>query len=773
MPQAFYIDSDEEIISVVDRLRRTSSDEVALVFPHGASVLHSIVNLKLLNREAEKYGKSIVITTSDTVGMMLAEKVGIPVQNYPDPRERVETSFRTADPIQGDTRSDVRQESVRQVGNSRSFESLGSDRFYNAEGSHISSTPDRSARVDSGRAPVEGGHESVPVSRPAQEQRPISLEPSPEPRSAVSTTPKSDDILRVPVRDRSPKRLTALNSQTADIPGTDSESPLQVASRPLGHLSDNHPQSYRDTSSVGSRSVSNGISHQARPMFAPARRPAQIGSDFVLERSTSDRSKNFQPPISEPISEMHPLQKSFVAQPVPVQSPPDFVRDLPEERERKLSSYFSQNRADAPVSPSDQSPVPLLSKLESSKDIRPARSVGRRFGWFVILMLIAVCIGGGIWAFMYLPHADVSVSLKTTTTDIDQRFEAGTSVIQNSEQTRQLPVRTIEAEREITKSFDASGAASVSDQRAYGTVTITNAYDSAPQTLVATTRLLTADGKLFRLKDTITVPGMKDAADGKKIPGTVEAQAVADQSGPGYEIDPTKFAIPGLKGTPKEDKITASSSKKFIGGSSGGMVVATVTSADVLQAKKETETLVRSEIESVLRDALREGEQFIPDSIEVVVVSSNASPSVGVASKEFQYQVMVKARALVFPESDIRAMIVDRFAGEQKEKNLSVNPEKISLEYGQADADYDAATLRFSVHATALVEPAISIDSLKREFLGKRESDLQSLLNQHPEISNVEVQFGDIPFFNRIPYRSEQVEFRVKYDPPAASVGKS
>ena len=52
MHQTFYIDIDEEISSVIDRLDKSVTTENYFVVPGRAIFLQSIVNLKLLKREA-------------------------------------------------------------------------------------------------------------------------------------------------------------------------------------------------------------------------------------------------------------------------------------------------------------------------------------------------------------------------------------------------------------------------------------------------------------------------------------------------------------------------------------------------------------------------------------------------------------------------------------------------------------------------------------------------------------------------------------------------
>ena len=80
MHQTFYIDIDEEITSIVDRLRSAQSGglgEVVIVVPKRALLIQSIVNLRLLKKEADNMGVSLSIVTQDNLGKVLIEKAGI------------------------------------------------------------------------------------------------------------------------------------------------------------------------------------------------------------------------------------------------------------------------------------------------------------------------------------------------------------------------------------------------------------------------------------------------------------------------------------------------------------------------------------------------------------------------------------------------------------------------------------------------------------------------------------------------------------------------
>lgn len=80
MPHLAYIDPDEEIISIIGRLRKATESEVFFVAPKRSILLQSLVNLRLLDRESKKLGKTIALVTQDESGQALAEKAGIRVE---------------------------------------------------------------------------------------------------------------------------------------------------------------------------------------------------------------------------------------------------------------------------------------------------------------------------------------------------------------------------------------------------------------------------------------------------------------------------------------------------------------------------------------------------------------------------------------------------------------------------------------------------------------------------------------------------------------------
>lgn len=77
--QVIYVDVDDEITTIIDKMNATSARVVALVLPKRASVFQSVVNMKLLKHRADSGKKNLVLITSEAGLMPLAGIVGVHV----------------------------------------------------------------------------------------------------------------------------------------------------------------------------------------------------------------------------------------------------------------------------------------------------------------------------------------------------------------------------------------------------------------------------------------------------------------------------------------------------------------------------------------------------------------------------------------------------------------------------------------------------------------------------------------------------------------------
>ena len=74
-----YVESEEEIPEVVERLRRTNGPETMLVLPARSRVGQSRFNFQLLRNYAARMGKKITVVCDDPAVQKMASETGFPV----------------------------------------------------------------------------------------------------------------------------------------------------------------------------------------------------------------------------------------------------------------------------------------------------------------------------------------------------------------------------------------------------------------------------------------------------------------------------------------------------------------------------------------------------------------------------------------------------------------------------------------------------------------------------------------------------------------------
>lgn len=84
-----YVDIDDEITSIIDKVHDSDQKIVALVLPKRSTVLQSIVNMKLLKRSADGANKHVVLVTTEKGLMPLAGAVGLHVAATPQSKPAI------------------------------------------------------------------------------------------------------------------------------------------------------------------------------------------------------------------------------------------------------------------------------------------------------------------------------------------------------------------------------------------------------------------------------------------------------------------------------------------------------------------------------------------------------------------------------------------------------------------------------------------------------------------------------------------------------------
>lgn len=95
-----YIDVDDEITGIIDKLQASNGKVVALVLPKRAAVFQSIVNMKLLKRAADSSGKNLALITTEASLLPLAGVAGIHVAKTLNGKPEIPVAPKLADDVE-------------------------------------------------------------------------------------------------------------------------------------------------------------------------------------------------------------------------------------------------------------------------------------------------------------------------------------------------------------------------------------------------------------------------------------------------------------------------------------------------------------------------------------------------------------------------------------------------------------------------------------------------------------------------------------------------
>jgi hypothetical protein len=282
------------------------------------------------------------------------------------------------------------------------------------------------------------------------------------------------------------------------------------------------------------------------------------------------------------------------------------------------------------------------------------------------------------------------------------------------------------------------------EAKASGTVTITNASTST-QALVATTRLLSETGVLFRIDKAITVP-----AGGK-----VDAQVHADLPGKGGEIGPSKFTIPGLNANAQK-LITGSSTNPMVGG--------------VVYVRSLTEKDVTDAVSALTDDLLKQaGTEFAAGldpalngiSLKSNVVSQKTDVPVGTQTGAFTLTLSIDVTGVYYQGDLVKTYAQNLFNKRIPEgyEATKVNVDGMQVKVDAADAKTGEARISIYLDGTARLSLESSALS-KDRFVGRSPNEVLSLLRSHDGVREVTVSFT--PFWlKRVPTLKDHIKIEI------------
>ena len=388
---------------------------------------------------------------------------------------------------------------------------------------------------------------------------------------------------------------------------------------------------------------------------------------------------------------------------------------------------------------------------DEEEEEAPERGSRKWVGWVAALVVVVIAVLAAVT--VVFGSAKIEIVFKQTPWNYSGNFVADKAVSTINAATDVMPAQVFTLPKNVTQLFPATGKDNVS-LKAQGTITIYNAYSSAPQPLVATTRFVTPDGKIFRLVSKVVVPGAS-IVNGKIVPSSTTATVAADQAGSDYNIGPTpKLTIPGFQGTAKYDAFSGA----LLSGTSGGFVgvKAVPTASDIASAKQKVTDILSSELQNGLSGGYTSNFKILSGATNMQIVKLTVNTS---TDQNGQFSVYGEGvlTAIGFDENAFKAFLLSLAQSTEPSSTFS----GLTLNYTNVVPDFANGKLSFSVAAQGSLEPALSTPDFLASISGKSITDAKSAIAALPQLQDGSISVWPAWLW-QIPGNAKRIQLTVK-----------
>ncbi|MCK4892197.1 MAG: hypothetical protein KAS78_06020 [Candidatus Pacebacteria bacterium] len=421
-------------------------------------------------------------------------------------------------------------------------------------------------------------------------------------------------------------------------------------------------------------------------------------------------------------------------------------------KNKKADSYqedFKENNGNIEFQTEEKS-INLAKKVNKKTTIIPALS-SKIVALFIFISFVAVSLAV---AFV-LPKADINVVLKKEIATYDFEFIASESLDRIDAINSKIPLEKIEITSEKSENYPTTGKKQV-QEKASGEIMVFNEYSSSPQRIVASTRFLSKEsGKLFRIKDAVTIPGFS-RVEGVDVPGQIAIKVYADKIGEEYNIGSDSFHLPGLQGSAKYAAIYARSTKAMSGGIDKEAVY--FSQSDYVTAKENLVKIVEDESEKSFLNKISENDLFLEDTKKEEKLEINTDIEVGNIADNFQMSVKADIRAFSISKADLDEIINEKI-NLRLDTNKKLLDNSRSYKVGEIKIDEDEK-ITVPIHINQGLIIKVDIEKLKKDVADKSEVELKSYFSNMNGVKSTNISFW--PFWVKsIPSSYEKINIAI------------
>lgn len=357
-----------------------------------------------------------------------------------------------------------------------------------------------------------------------------------------------------------------------------------------------------------------------------------------------------------------------------------------------------------------------------------------------------------VWAIVFAPRATVTVMAKTNAVDIQKDLILDPGAEPDYALGRLRP-EIKQLKKTATTEFDTTGSKEIGE-KAKGTMTLTNAFDSDSITVPAGSAFTAATGQVYTSDNAVTVPGAR-LSGGRIVGGSATVSVTAAAIGPEYNV-------PAQAYTSEVEGITAQGSD-MQGGSKETVKV--VAQSDVDKATQQLGSQDDTAAKSELQKQFEGNFILIQESFTVTPGSPRPEPAVGERAERARLTVETTYTLVGVARDEVKKVLNDILEAERDEREglriYSSGDNDLKFSRYQS-GENNVSSVR--LNTTGYLGPDINAEALTKQLVGKRYGEIEQIVNNINGVEQVDIDFS--PFWvNKAPSEDKiTVKFSVKTD---------
>jgi hypothetical protein len=359
-----------------------------------------------------------------------------------------------------------------------------------------------------------------------------------------------------------------------------------------------------------------------------------------------------------------------------------------------------------------------------------------RFNYTLVGVFAVILVGGIFASTAYLSKITLTVFPEFKEPNVNAEFTAYTD---RREDALTYEIMTLEQTGE--RQVKASGQENVESQ-AKGFLEISKTTPGSER-LIKNTRFRSADGLIFRIQESVVVPGAMKDSSGALVPGTIRAEVFADAVGSEYNLPVgAKFDVPGFKDsnlTELYNSIKAENREPLAGGFKGPKFM--IDDNELSTAKQSLQMELR---DSLLTKIESEKPADFVVFKDAVAITYNDLPTVQYGDDLVTIKVQAVLQLPLFKHADFSSFIAKETIPTYSQDPVRIrNTDDLKFSYTDSNTGTtniaNAPSLTFNIVGKPLIVWEYSAEQLQKDLAGKQMTAISTVLSGYTGIKNASI----------------------------------